>query len=310
MTGSPVPTRLDSGAACAFTGTYQERNIRKAGPMSATDRAEGVAFLRRLVAGGPAERRAPRLRLGAAGFSLDRLLGGGLRADGLHEIVAAGAGDGAAASAFALALAGRALAAAPGALLWAGEDFVVEEFGALYGPGLAAQGVDPARLVLVRAPRPRETLWALEEALRSGAPAVVLGETGAGASLYGLSASRRLTLAARAGGRPCLLLRRAPGESDFSSAAETRFRVAARPGAALPPAGGRLPLPGAPVWGVRLVRARAAAAGLDAERVWPVRFDGPRGVLRDDDRPPLSLPLDAASGRRAADAADGLRRAG
>ena len=41
----------------------------------------------------------------------------------------------------------------------------------LYGPGLAAHGLDPARLVLVAARRDEDILWAVEEGLRTGAAA-------------------------------------------------------------------------------------------------------------------------------------------
>ena len=48
----------------------------------------------------------------------------------------------------------------------------------LYGPGLAAYGLDPARLVLVRAPCDSEILWAMEEGLRAPGIAAVVGEVG------------------------------------------------------------------------------------------------------------------------------------
>ena len=39
-------------------------------------------------------------------------------------------------------------------------------------------GLDPARLVLVRAPRDAEILWAMEEGLRAPGIAAVVGEVG------------------------------------------------------------------------------------------------------------------------------------
>lgn len=44
-----------------------------------------------------------------------------------------------------------------------------------YAPALAAHGVNLERLLWVRAREPREGLWALEQSLRSGACAAVLG---------------------------------------------------------------------------------------------------------------------------------------
>jgi protein ImuA len=201
--------------------------------MSRGGRAEAIAHLRGAIAGieahcGPSETRAPRLLPLAR--SLDPVLGGGLAGDGLHEIAPATAGDGAAAMGFALALGARFLAAAPlrtNALLIL-DDFCARETGALYGPGLAALGLAMERLVMVRAPDAQSLLWAMEEALKSGAPAFVIGEMWGGARHYGLTASRRLLLAARAGRAPALLVHGGAfgGTDNLSSAAETRFEIA------------------------------------------------------------------------------------
>ncbi len=64
-----------------------------------------------------------------------------------------------------------------------------------YAPALAAAGVDLARLLRVRAGNGADTLWAMEEALRSGACGAVLAWPGAMAE----RAQRRLQLAAEAG---------------------------------------------------------------------------------------------------------------
>ena len=149
--------------------------------MSPGDKAERMAHLRSAIAGleahpGPARAGAPpRLSVAPA---LDPALGGGLSGDALHEIAPAQAGDGAAAIGFALALAARFVAASPrsSAALLISEDFCARETGALYGPGLAAHGLSLDRLILVRAPDARALLWAMEEALKSGALAAVVGE--------------------------------------------------------------------------------------------------------------------------------------
>ena len=82
-----------------------------------------------------------------------------------------GVPDAAAAAGFALALAGRC--AGPDPLVWIVEDHAASETGLPYRPGLAAHGIDADRLVLVRTADGQATLWALEEALRLGAPAVL-----------------------------------------------------------------------------------------------------------------------------------------
>lgn len=64
-----------------------------------------------------------------------------------------------------------------------------------YAPALAAAGIDLARLLRVRAGNGADALWAMEEALRSGACGAVLAWPGAMAE----RAQRRLQLAAEAG---------------------------------------------------------------------------------------------------------------
>ena len=66
------------------------------------------------------------------------------------------------------------------------------EYGRLYGHGLNVFGLDPARLILVETRHRNDTLWALEEALHSGAPAAVAGVI----DQLDLKLSQRLQLAA------------------------------------------------------------------------------------------------------------------
>jgi protein ImuA len=223
-----------------------------------------MARLRRVIAeieaeGGPAsERLARRLPLAR---SLDSALSGGLADDALHEIAPAQASDGAAAMGFALGLAARFLSQRSASALVISEGFAAEEWGALYGPGLVAHGLALSRLVFVRAPDAALAFWAIEEALKSGAPGVVVGEIWS-LKGYSLAASRRLLLAARKGKVPAvLILGSAYGQAErLSSAAETRFEIAAAPSATIPAAAG-LDLPGPFACGARLIKARLARAG-------------------------------------------------
>ncbi|MGO9772729.1 MAG: ImuA family protein [Roseiarcus sp.] len=261
-----------------------------------------MARLRRVVAEiearrGPAEARAPRLSLTRA---LDRALGGGLAGDSLHEIAPARPGDGAAAMGFALALVARFMAERGAAGLIVAEDFALRETGALYGPGLVAHGLELGRLVFVRAPDAPALFQAMEEALRSGAPAVVVGEAW-NLRGYDLSVSRRLLLAARAGATPALLVQAsAYGAAEkLSSAAETRFEIAAAPSAWLSAAGGGRALPGPPAFAARLVKARLTSAqgpqSLDATKIFRLTW---RSEDQQFDEPTLSLPVAAAPGDR------------
>jgi protein ImuA len=271
--------------------------------MSLSDRAEGMARLRRVIEKiearrGPREARAPgRLSLTRA---LDRALGGGLSDDALHEIAPASPGDGTAAMGFALALAAGFMAERGAAGLVVAEDFALCETGALYGPGLVAHGLELGRLVFVRAPDAPALFQAMEEALRSGAPAVVVGEAW-NLKAYDLAASRRLLLAARAGATPALLVQAsAYGAADrLSSAAETRFEIAAAPSAWLSAAGGGRALPGPPAFAARLVKARLTSAegppGLDATKIFRLTW---RSEDQRFDEPTVSLPVAAAPGDR------------
>ncbi len=262
--------------------------------MSLGGRAEHVARLRRAIerieagSGITEAVSAPKLSLTVA---LDRMLGGGLAGDGLHEIAPATPGDGAAAMGFALGLAARFMALRGAGLILA-EDFAWREAGAPHGPGLVAHGLDLARLVFVRAPDAPTLFQAMEEALRSGASAVVVGEVWR-LKRYDLAASRRLTLAARAGATPALLVQAsAYGQAErMSSAAETRFEIAASPSVRQPSAGGGRSLPGEPAYAARLVKTRGAA-GLDASRTVRIIW---RSEDQQFDEPAISLPLAAVS---------------
>jgi hypothetical protein len=133
----------------------------------------------------------------------------------------------------------------------------------LYGPGLMAHGLDPARLVLASARRDDEILWAIEEGLRRPGLAAVVGEIGR----LPMVASRRLQLAAERSGVTALLLRRwrngeeAAAERERPSAALTRWRIASLPSRPppipSPASGGGLGWGlGRPRWRVELLRCR------------------------------------------------------
>ena len=292
--------------------------------MSPGGRAEGMARLRRVIAeieteagpagGPPGDRAARRLPLARA---FDSALGGGLEDDALHEIAPAKPQDGAAAMGFALALAARFLSQRPASALIISEGFADQESGALHGPGLAAHGLSLSRLVFVRAPDAALAFWAIEEALKCGAPAAVVGEIW-NLKGYSLAASRRLLLAARKGKVPALLvLASAYGQAErLSSAAETRFEIAAAPSMRTPAAAGP-DLPGPFACGARLVKARLARAGpegafqaFDVGRVIRLEWRSQDLTFKDltfkdttfrdtaFDDPAISLPLAAASGDR------------
>jgi protein ImuA len=143
--------------------------------------------------------------------ALDRHLGGGLPRGCLHEV--AGAVDDGVALGFCAALAGRLAAERP--VLWCQPDFD------LYAPGLAALGLDPARLIVVTARRPADRLWAMEEGLRCQALAAAVIELGD----LDITAGRRLQLAAEASGVTGVVLHPDGLRPAAASVAVTRWTV-------------------------------------------------------------------------------------
>ena len=167
--------------------------------------SETLHALRRTVAdfeGGVPGEDGRLVSFGVA--SLDQALAGGLICGALHEISPAAPLQGGAATGFAMALAARALRERSHQAVWIQPDFTVTETGALYGPGLDLMGLPMERLVILRVSHPRDALWAMEEALKCHAVAVVIAEFAREAA--DLTATRRLALAARAGGGLGLIL--------------------------------------------------------------------------------------------------------
>ena len=162
------------------------------------------------------------LRLGVP--ALDDALQGGLALGALHELTPASELQLGCAFGFGLAIA--ALAAADGRqVLCIATDYAAREAGTPYGVGLDHLGLPMDRLLILRVAHPRDALWAFEEALKCSALAAVLAELPEAGAAADLTATRRLSLAAQAGGGLGLLLRHRP--YPLPSAALTRWQVAA-----------------------------------------------------------------------------------
>jgi hypothetical protein len=140
--------------------------------------------------------------------------------------------------------------------------------GRLHGHGLNALGLDPDRLILVETAHRKETLWAMEEAVRSAAPAAVAGVI----DTLDLKLSQRLHLAATDAGLPVFLLRPAPptlpspasgGGWGGGSAAATRWRIGTATAAR-----DRFGLVTQPRWHLQLERCRNGRPG-----EWVVEYD-------------------------------------
>jgi len=160
-------------------------------------------------------------------LSLDRALQGGLAPAALHEVTPAAMNDLGSAIGFTLALAARAQR--PGkAVVWIQTDFASCEAGDTYGLGSDLFGLPAKNLLIVKAARAADALWAMEEALKCRALSCVIAELTDDAPMADLTATRRLTLAAREGGAFGFLLRHRT--SPLTSSAETRWQVSAAPG--------------------------------------------------------------------------------
>jgi protein ImuA len=187
--------------------------------------------------------------------TLDTHLQGGLAYGALHEIAPEADADMPAAFGFLAALLGRVPAGGFILLVLSSKQFA--RCGRPYGHGLHALGLDPARLILVEAKNEKDALWAMEEAVRSAAPAAVAGTI----DKLDFKISQRLHLAAGDSGRPLFLLR--PARAWGSSVALTRWRIGAAAAAR-----DRFGLIARWKWNVRLERCRNGRPGQ-----WLLEFD-------------------------------------
>lgn len=216
-------------------------------------RAAAAAELRRLLPKIEGFQHAKTIPFGLS--AIDQCLPqGGLTCGALHEIVPE---DRATAAAFGFLTTLLARAAQSRPFLLVLPAYGLRDYGRPYGHGLHALGLDPNRLIVVETNHRRQTLWALEEALHSRAPAAVAGVI----DQLDLRLSQRLQLAATDAGLPLFLLR--PAQLLEGSAAATRWRVAPAPAAR-----DRFGLIARRRWRLLLERCRNGRAG-----EWIVEYD-------------------------------------
>ncbi|MDZ7588638.1 MAG: hypothetical protein U5J78_05715 [Parasphingorhabdus sp.] len=238
----------------------------------------------------------------------DDWLGGGLRADGLHEGYAATAQDIGSMLGFLLLLGQIARRGSDdAAILWLRDQGAARIAGQAYGPGLVELGIAPDTLTLVALPDARALLRAGLDSVRAGGAAAVLLELHGRQPLLDLTASRRLALAAAETGT-MVLIARGMGEQ-VASAAHTRWQVASAPSSRLLASRLRTSpsstaAPGAPAFALTLLRQRGGRDGLNIMLEWN------RDTARFAERPvvetlytaaPLSGAPLATSGGRARD---------
>ncbi|HSZ74867.1 MAG TPA: hypothetical protein VK779_08605 [Rhizomicrobium sp.] len=161
-----------------------------------------------------------RVPLGHA--ETDARLGGGLLRGTLHEVYA---GDASAATGFAAALAIRTMDDRD--MLWVRQDFSALEHGEMSATGFLELGLNPSRLILMRAAHAEDALRAGADALSCAGLGAVVIEIPGTPKILDLTASRRLVLAASRKRVTVFLLRF--GARPQASAAETRWIVRAAP---------------------------------------------------------------------------------
>jgi protein ImuA len=219
----------------------------------------------------------------------------GLARSGLHDIAPAAYGETPAALGLALALSLRRLAdpAERRPLLWCRLAREEREHGRLYGHGLEHMGLARSRFLTVTLKKPVSLLWTMEEALKSGALALVIGDCPPAQA--DLTVTRRLALAAQAGRAAGILV--FAGHHAGATASHSRWTVGALPSRS-PPFDARAP--GTPLWRVELQRVRGGRPGAwmvewqDAPHCFNLVSGIPGGAL--PARPPESRTPRAAQG--------------
>lgn len=163
-------------------------------------------------------------------------------------------------------------------VLWVQDWRSVRESGRLSAVGMAREyGLD-APVIRVTASRPRDVLWAMEEGLRTGALAGVVGEIWGAPKVLDFTATKRLALRAETSGVPAILLRGGFDAGGGLSAARERLRLSPLPSAPDPL---DACAPGAPRWKADLFRSRSTHPG-----EWELVYDRTAHRLRLS--PPLS----------------------
>ena len=124
----------------------------------------------------------------------------------------------------------------------------------LFAPALMKVGLHPDRIIYAETCRDADVLPLIEDGLHQKGLGAVIGEV----SRLGLTASRRLQVAAEASGVPALVIRRwwTVAQKDLTklpTAASTRWRVSPIPSEIVPAGGLRRGR-----WQVELVRCRGA----------------------------------------------------
>ncbi len=163
----------------------------------------------------------------------------------VHEFISPLSEDAAATNGFIAGLLGR-LMHQGGACLWIGTHRT------LFPPALKFFGIDPERIIFIDVARPKEVLWAVEEALKCEALAAVVGEL----KELTFTESRRLQLAVEHS-RVTGFIHRFQPRSENVVACTTRWKITSLPSILED----GMPGVGFPRWNVQLVKVRNGKPG-------------------------------------------------
>lgn len=169
----------------------------------------------------------------------------------VHEFLPAGAEDVAATSGFMSGIL-ASLVGGHGTLLW------ISSSRTLFPPALKSFGIQPDRVIFADLQKEKDVKWAMEEALKCGALAAVVGEM----RDMDFTFSRRLQLAVEQSQVTGFVLR-PHGKKLNPTACVSRWKISSMPGEPIDD----LPGVGFPQWKVELLRVRNGKPG-----VWEIRW--------------------------------------
>lgn len=121
----------------------------------------------------------------------------------------------------------------------------------VFPPALKFFGIEPHKIIFIQSRKPKEILWAIEEALKCDALAAVVGEI----NEVGFTESRRLQLAVEQSRVTGFLLRQNPANMATSSVTKWRIKPLSSEKESL------LPGVGFPGWNVELLKVRNGKPG-------------------------------------------------
>ena len=184
----------------------------------------------------------------------------------IHEFISPGSEEAAATNGFISGIIGR-LMQQKGTCLWIGTKRT------LFPPALKLFGIEPDRVIFIDLPRPKEALWAIEEALKCDALSAVVGEL----RELSFNESRRLQLAVERSHVTGFIHRYNPkNENTVASIARWKIR---------PISSDKKDTPGVgfPKWDVQLLKVRNGKPG-----AWQVEWI--EGGFLCIHKPVLSIP--------------------